>query len=266
MIRYLLPSIVVLLAGCCHQPGATSWNNPFDSSSRIAPPPTGNAVPQPTTPYYQPPPPINAQPIPQPVPSLQSRAASQPSPTIAKTSTTTGTGFREVTTSGSTSSDMRLVSLHEPSKPATAQPIRVVEPSRPTLARTAVSSTTTFASGAPRDIVTLPPAKAPAPKVTASTPRRTVGESRTNFGYRPDYSMLQGRLEYSISSAQWKLRYIPIDGKTDRFGGSVVLVDNERMGDFEDGDFVAIDGELGRDGQDAVGYAPAYHLDTIRRL
>ena len=93
-----------------------------------------------------------------------------------------------------------------------------------------------------------------------------MGESRTNFGYKSDYSTLQGRLEYSASTDQWKLRYIPIDGKTDRFGGSVVLVEKDRMTDFEDGDFVTVDGELGRDGRDTVGYAPAYHLGGIRRL
>ena len=52
----------------------------------------------------------------------------------------------------------------------------------------------------------------------------------------------------------------------DSFGGSVVLVDNARLADFQDGDFVTVDGELGRDGQDTVGFAPAYHLNGIRRL
>ena len=243
MVRLVVPSLIVLLAGCCHnQPMATTWTNPFDANSRIAPPPTGTAVPSPTTPYYQPP--VGGQ----PAPGIQGNVNREPTPALAKTtsgSSSSATGFREVTTS---SSDARLVSHNEPTKS-----IRVAD-SASTTSRTAP---TTFGSGATRPVATLPP---------ASQPRRSAGASRTNFGYRPDYSKIEGRLEYSPSSNQWKLRYIPIDGKTDRFGGSVVLVDTARMRDFEDGDFVSVDGEVGRDGQDTVGYAPAYHLDTIRRL
>jgi hypothetical protein len=249
MIRFFLPALVVLFAGCCQKPGATTWTNPFDANSRIAPPPTGSAVPNGAAPYYQPPAGGQLTPLSQNVPSVQGDPKSEPTPALATAEnrpTTSGTGFREVSTSGTKANHAQLASHSEPTN--------------------ATDSGRTFAGSAARDISTLPPAKLPRREGAVSEPRRPVGESRTNFAYRPDYSTLQGRLEYSPTTGQWKLRYIPIDGNTDRFGGSVVLVDSERLADFEDGDFVVVEGELGSDDQDNIGFAPAYHLNTIRRL
>ena len=43
------------------------------------------------------------------------------------------------------------------------------------------------------------------------------------YGYDANYAWLQGQLEYSDATKQWKLRYVPVSGPTDKYGGSVVL-------------------------------------------
>jgi len=87
----------------------------------------------------------------------------------------------------------------------------------------------------------------------------------TNYGHDPAYAWLRGKLEYSQIDSRWKLRYIPIDGKTDKYGGSVVLADPALLGGCERGDFVEINGRLG--GQDPKnGFAPTYHATGVKRL
>jgi len=86
-----------------------------------------------------------------------------------------------------------------------------------------------------------------------------------NYGHDPAYGWLRGKLEYSQIDSRWKLRYIPIDGKTDKYGGSVVLADPALLGGCERGDFVEINGRLG--GQDPKnGFAPTYHPAEVKRL
>ena len=48
------------------------------------------------------------------------------------------------------------------------------------------------------------------------------------YGHEPNYGRIRGRLEYSKASGLWKIRYIPIDGSTDSFGGSVVINKRQR--------------------------------------
>ncbi len=83
------------------------------------------------------------------------------------------------------------------------------------------------------------------------------------YGHTPDYRTLRGRLEYSQSQRQWKLRYIPIDGQTDRFGGSVMLPDEAVQGRFQPGDFVVIEGALIDKNASSSGFAPRYQPTTI---
>jgi len=91
--------------------------------------------------------------------------------------------------------------------------------------------------------------------------------SRASYGYDPEYRWLRGRLEYSEIDRRWKLRYIPIHGTTDEFGGSVVLPDASRLSGYERGQFVEVRGTLGRPSEDEDrGYAPEFRIQTIQRL
>ncbi len=90
---------------------------------------------------------------------------------------------------------------------------------------------------------------------------------RAQFGHDPDYRWLRGRLEYSEIDRKWKLRYIPIDGTTDEFGGSVVVPDASVLSGYERGQFVEVRGTLGPVPEDEDrGYAPEYHVDGLERL
>lgn len=82
------------------------------------------------------------------------------------------------------------------------------------------------------------------------------------YGYDPDYTWLRGKLEYSQRDRRWKLRYIPVDGSTDRYGGSVVLTNPQQLDGFEPGEFVEIEGTLaGSVGREP--FAPGYRVERV---
>jgi hypothetical protein len=106
------------------------------------------------------------------------------------------------------------------------------------------------------------------PKAKAPEPVDAAVAERAGYAYAPDYVWLRGRLEYSQSSRQWKLRYIPIDGKTDQFGGSVKLPASNELAAFQAGDMVAVRGSLARDASASGSFAPRYevaHIEPVVR-
>jgi hypothetical protein len=84
-----------------------------------------------------------------------------------------------------------------------------------------------------------------------------------SYGYAPDYAWLRGRLEYSPTMRQWKLRYIPIDGSTDQFGGSVKLPESPALTSFKPGDLVTVRGALSAPKQSGDRLAPQYAVAQI---
>jgi hypothetical protein len=94
---------------------------------------------------------------------------------------------------------------------------------------------------------------------------QTASTSGGNAGYAfsPDYGWLRGRLEYSQTVRQWKLRYIPIDGQTDQYGGSVKLPTSEALASFKPGDMVAVRGSLATEAAPTGSFAPLYVLAHI---
>ncbi|MEX0714388.1 MAG: hypothetical protein WD278_18780 [Pirellulales bacterium] len=106
-------------------------------------------------------------------------------------------------------------------------------------------------------------ASRPAAARAAERPAADPGKS-DRYGYAADYRSLRGQLEFSLIDRQWKLRYIPIDGDTDDYGGSVVL-HGHALDDFRPGEFVAMRGQI--EGQGAAGtFAAAYRVDHIQPL
>ena len=91
-------------------------------------------------------------------------------------------------------------------------------------------------------------------------------QGTSEYAHAADYSVLRGRLDYSASTRQWKLRYIPIDGQTDSYGGSVILSDSAALKEFRSGDSVVIRGGLLVEQASSSGFAPRYRLDQIERL
>ena len=92
-----------------------------------------------------------------------------------------------------------------------------------------------------------------------------AGESPGNFGFDPNYQWLRGKLEYSRIDDRWKLRYIPINGDTDEFGGSVVLLGSRLLEGYKPGEFITVYGSLGDNGSEARGFAPPFQLDRVIR-
>jgi hypothetical protein len=83
------------------------------------------------------------------------------------------------------------------------------------------------------------------------------------YRHEQSYAALGGKLEYSQRTRQWKLRYIPIDGTTDQFGGSVVLADSAKLEGFKPGDFVNVRGGISAGSQDTRAFSPRYELSQI---
>jgi hypothetical protein len=107
-------------------------------------------------------------------------------------------------------------------------------------------------------------ATAPAAKPT-SAPKGPTDQGAT-YGFDGNYAWLHGQLEYSAATKVWKLRYVPIDGPTDRFGGSVVLADSDLLAGHKAGEFVAVKGQLdGRPGPQG-SYSPLYRVSEVQRL
>ena len=151
----------------------------------------------------------------------------------------------------------------------------------------------------PTDIMNLPeanPAAAPAtePRSNASSGFRPVGGIRRasyeepqaagndrsspapgfdtvpdmtpgQFSHDGNYTRLSGRLEYSRSDDRWKLRYIPIDGDTDDYGGSVVLLGARDLDEFKPGEYVTVQGRIEKSASDSRGFAPSYRVEQVER-
>jgi len=87
----------------------------------------------------------------------------------------------------------------------------------------------------------------------------------SRYGHAENHVWLKGRLEYSQARRLWKLRYIPIDGQADQFGGSVILRKTSLISGFERGDYVQVNGRL-LENTASSDYAPEYELTQIRRV
>ncbi|MBI3837391.1 MAG: hypothetical protein HY288_05600 [Planctomycetia bacterium] len=95
---------------------------------------------------------------------------------------------------------------------------------------------------------------------------QAAGAEGADYAFAPDYAWLRGRLEYSQSLRQWKLRYIPIDGQTDQFGGSVVLPNSPALEAFKPGDKVAVRGSLAERSATSGSFSPLYKFDHVEPL
>ena len=107
----------------------------------------------------------------------------------------------------------------------------------------------------------------PGSRQTVRIPSQSAGaEARGRFGWADDYSRVRGRLEYLESDHVWKLRYIPVDRKTDDYGGSVVIEDPASLSGYERGDFVEVRGRIVAEPEEGTDFAPTYQVTSIRSL
>jgi len=121
-------------------------------------------------------------------------------------------------------------------------------------------SDTTSRAGAFRLVAATAPSAEPERATTGG-----FGPAAGSYGYDTSYAWLRGRLEFSPIDQQWKLRYIPLDGETDDYGGSVVLEDEVKLAGCERGDFVEIHGRVLPEAPKS-GFSPVYGITSLKRL
>jgi hypothetical protein len=105
-----------------------------------------------------------------------------------------------------------------------------------------------------------------ADSLPSATAAKAADSSATAlYGYDPNYAWLRGKLEYSQVDRQWKLRYIPVEGDNDDYGGSVVLSNSAALSGYERGDLVEVHGRV-QSQQAKKGFAPLYEVADIKPL
>jgi len=105
--------------------------------------------------------------------------------------------------------------------------------------------------------------RASSSRVAFPSSAKVSPRSGSRYAFAPDHSWLKGKLEYLHGRQQWKLRYIPIDGETDEFGGSVVIPDAAMLSNFKAGNFVKLEGAIDRSSLGPGKYAPDYRVARI---
>lgn len=99
------------------------------------------------------------------------------------------------------------------------------------------------------------------PAVQESTGRPPSGGE---MDHAPDYSWIQGRLEYSaLSGGVWKVRYAPISAD-DEHGGSVILESTPDTDRYQTGDTVYVEGRIISNDQRRTHHNPVYQVQRMR--
>lgn len=109
------------------------------------------------------------------------------------------------------------------------------------------------------------PEKPCAPKKKEDTqPVSTQPAERPRFGHGEEYGWLRGQLQrVHVPGSDWKLRYAPLS-EVDKWGGSMVLAPDARLDDYEDGDFVYVEGEILSNRPTLYLSGPLYRVRTVR--
>ncbi len=84
------------------------------------------------------------------------------------------------------------------------------------------------------------------------------------FGHAPDYAWVSGQVEYSRVRKEWRLRYASVD-ETDRYGGRLVLIENEHLSYLRDGQYVRLQGHLVNP-NDASGSPAVYRIEAFKLI
>jgi hypothetical protein len=88
----------------------------------------------------------------------------------------------------------------------------------------------------------------------------------SNYAFDPDYRWLRGKLDYSAVLRRWKISYQKPHGETDSFGGSAVLDNIEKLGEYQRGDYVEVHGSFKQGADGNWGYAPEFHIESIKKI
>ena len=251
----------LLLSGCY---GPRNNFDPFLGRSRVIPPGTGQVFPP--TPYYQ------GTPMPTAPPYTAPSTAPPAGPGFRQSSAPrAGGGIVDLDGLGDTAwstpkgpwlteDDTRLVAVAQADAGGRQEQTEgvVVQAGYNNPVAANESSSVAGASN------WLTPPQVATPTEPTKPEKTTADRSPAKYGYDTDYSRLRGRLEYLESQRRWKLRYIPIDGETDQYGGSVVIDDTVALADYEPGDFIAVEGAVNQPRGNSRSFAPTYRIARVK--
>ena len=301
-LRFSMPLIAAaLLAGCQHGPGGTI--DPFGRTT-IPPPPTGSASihskskqyygnnPRPMVPVAAKPGNATASTTPQtpqtpqegaqaanwvsntpttanpqnrlqPIPPYETEPSSvKPPPNATPPAASTATA------STTTAPPPHVAPAKVTSPPAGAQPPTPAVPHATPIDPTAPLQ---WSRGNPAPTVAPTVATTPATGQNVTVRREPVHHNpprMARYGHAKDYTSLRGQLEYAASNRVWKIRYIPIHGQQDAYGGQFVLTDRSKLEAFQAGDYVTIEGAIvaANAATDNTGSGPLYAPHRVAPL
>jgi hypothetical protein len=124
----------------------------------------------------------------------------------------------------------------------------------------------------PPQTTTLPGPAQAEPEVRSVFPRAEPTPARKSFvdisaapcfGHAQDYSWITGQVEHSLIAKEWRLRYASVD-EPDRFGGRVILIENQHVNYLTDGAYVHVQGHvLTTDGDGGPAY---YRIESFENV
>ncbi len=95
----------------------------------------------------------------------------------------------------------------------------------------------------------------------------SAAKSPSPFNYdKQQYRWLRGVVEFDKQEKSWNITYNATPDRTDKFGGNIVLVDDQgKLNRFTNGDVVLLDGHIDGSQQDKMG-KPRYRISKAQRL
>lgn len=90
-------------------------------------------------------------------------------------------------------------------------------------------------------------------------------EVADRFGFDPQYTWLRGKLERSPGTGQWQLRYIPLQAERDQFGGTVPIANPQVLGELQNGDYVAVHGQMELVQLGGAASVPSFTIAVLQR-
>ena len=243
-----------LLAGCQHGPGGTI--DPFGRTT-IPPPPTGAAsIHSRGSQYYG----SNPKPmVPVAATKTNTAAATSPQPsTSTQGAAQTATWVSNASTTAPVTNptnrlqpippyETKNSSVKPPPAATSPAPKPATAPSPASAAPVDPTAPLQWSHGKPDPAVKPAVATTPVTGQNVTVRREPVADNpprKSRYGHSKDYTSLRGQLEYSASNRVWKIRYIPIHGQQDAYGGEFVLSDPAKLEAFQSGDYVTIKGAI----------------------
>ncbi len=101
----------------------------------------------------------------------------------------------------------------------------------------------------------------PIPAQAPGTPQ----EDPARFGFDGSYATLRGQLQYYPQTGYWGVRYIPLQGTPDHYGGVAVISNPEILGGLQPGEFLLIQGFMEPHDNGDGTFVPSDTVQGIQR-